>query len=115
MTTQTPALTVDDIFDGRKGHRAEAQTTFAQIGFWVRAELGLNTPVYDNEDGYLKFKMSGRRNHWLWVRLNPADLYDIRITKYSSKLLSHLLVAGADDLYAEDLGFGIRALANEVA
>jgi len=107
----TVALTVADIFDGRGSLRADSKTVVEQIGFWVRAELGLHSAVTDEEDGYVKFKMGGRRSHWLWVRLNPLDLYDIRITKYDRKQMGHLPVSGRDDIYADQLGEAIRALA----
>jgi len=97
-----PLESVEAIFDGRGSRRADAQQTLHQMGVMERGALGLHSPIADADDGYVKFKM-GKRSRWLWVRLNAADAYDLRITRYSSKDMAHFPDWGRDDVYAEDL------------
>lgn len=94
--------TIGGIFDGRPGRPADASTTVAQMGMWERAALGLHSPIKDDAEGYVKFKM-GKRSRWLWVRLNGSDRYDLRITRWSAKDLGHHPEWGVDDVYADNL------------
>ena len=84
-----------------------ANTTAQQLGGYGKLEvmIGANQFTYDSK-GTLRFKFKGsRKANFIQIELNGLDLYDIKISKLTTKnyIMEEKIVAEFENVYADTM------------
>lgn len=112
-TRKTERLAVEDLdrvetIHNKPGHRADAGVTLQQIGLGALMSCGYQpkTLVRDNDNGMIKFKVSGR--YWLTVKLMGNDTYSIERARLVKT--DYVIEAQETHIYCDQLAAAVIRL-----
>ena len=89
-----------------------ANTTWKQIGFWGKAEVGAKNPIHMGE-GTLRFNTTNLGGVRIEISLNSFDTYDIETFKVRNN--EKIKVKTFTGIYNDQLTDMMRTIASEYA